>query len=366
MTPHDITAHDRLRLYLEQRKELGESELVLDSLPVEAVLKMIGAPAASGTNAALSKSTSDARAPQRDATQSDVIQHDATQRSEPHHDVPPTVTSQAEAPAVPESRFDADANTDWRATLSELGTKPERNPQPDLHKSKALSSEWLTNLGLPNGLSAFPSSDAATSRVVNSQETLQELATVIASCRACALGATALNAVPGEGNANADFVCVGEAPGQTEDETGRPFVGAAGDLLTKILGAIQLNREDVFICNVLKHRPPGNRNPLPDEVHACTPYLTRQLALVKPKVILAMGTFAAHTLLNTTISLGKLRGQVHMYQGIPLVVTYHPAALLRNEAWKRPTWDDVKVARRILDAARAASEDSSRRTPEPS
>ena len=175
---------------------------------------------------------------------------------------------------------------------------------------------------------------------------------MIASCRACSLGALATNPVPGEGNINADFVCVGEAPGQTEDETGRPFVGAAGQLLTKILSAIQLQREDVFICNVLKHRPPGNRNPSLDEIHACTPYLTRQLALTKPKVILALGTFAAQTLLNTTTALGKLRGQVHQYQGVPLIVTYHPAALLRNEAWKRPTWDDVKLARRILDASR--------------
>lgn len=394
MTPHDITAHDRLRLYLEQRKELGESELVLDSLPVEAVLKMIGAPAASGTTAAAPKSTSDARAPQRDATQSDGVQHDATQRSEPV----------AEAPVVPESRIDPNATTDWRATLSGLGSASERKPGVGQNKSKPQSDQsrerstsaslpasppvsssdapatvppassstppsvpsWLANLGLPSGLSAFPASDAATSDVANSQETFQQLATVITNCRACALGATALNAVPGEGNANADFVCVGEAPGQTEDETGRPFVGAAGDLLTKILGAIQLRREDVFICNVLKHRPPGNRNPLPDEVHACTPYLTRQLALLKPNVILAMGTFAAHTLLNTNISLGKLRGQVHMYQGIPLIVTYHPAALLRNEAWKRPAWDDVKLARRILDAARVASGDASRATSEPS
>ena len=135
--------------------------------------------------------------------------------------------------------------------------------------------------------------------------------------------------MPGEGDPNADFMCVGEAPGANEDQTGRPFVGAAGQLLTKILAAIKLTREEVFIANVLKHRPPGNRNPAPDEVVACSPYLLRQLELVKPKVIVAFGTFAAQTLLETKIPLGKLREQVHLYHGTPLVVTYHPAALLR-------------------------------------
>ena len=146
---------------------------------------------------------------------------------------------------------------------------------------------------------------------------------------------------------------MGEAPGATEDQQGRPFVGEAGQLLTKILGAIQLEREQVYICNVLKHRPPGNRDPLPDEVHACQPYLMRQLELVKPRVILALGRFAAQTLLQTTTSIGQLRGQLHRFHGIPLIVTYHPAALLRNESWKRPTWEDVKLARRVLDASRA-------------
>ena len=147
------------------------------------------------------------------------------------------------------------------------------------------------------------------------------------------------------------LVCVGEAPGAKEDETGRPFVGQAGQLLTKILAAIDLTREQVFICNVLKHRPPGNRNPRPEEVAACSPYLIRQLELIKPKVIVAFGTFAAQTLLNSKTPIGQLRGLVHQYHGIPLVVTYHPAALLRNPGWKRPTWEDVKLARRILDSS---------------
>jgi DNA polymerase len=149
-------------------------------------------------------------------------------------------------------------------------------------------------------------------------------------------------------------MCVGEAPGANEDLQGEPFVGQAGQLLNKILEAIKLRREDVFIANVLKHRPPGNRNPLPEEVTACSPYLVRQIELIRPKVILALGTFAAQTLLETKLTIGKLRGQVHRYYGVPLIVTYHPAALLRNPAWKRPTWEDVQLARRILDHALAA------------
>jgi len=182
-------------------------------------------------------------------------------------------------------------------------------------------------------------------------ESLQEIAKKVKDCTRCSLYQTATNPVPGEGNSKAELVCVGEAPGAKEDETGRPFIGQAGQLLTKILAAIDLTREQVFICNVLKHRPPGNRNPLPEEVEACSPYLIRQLELIKPKVIVAFGTFAAQTLLNTKTPLGQLRGLVHQYHGIPLVVTYHPAALLRNPAWKRPTWEDVKLARRILDSS---------------
>jgi uracil-DNA glycosylase len=179
----------------------------------------------------------------------------------------------------------------------------------------------------------------------------EQMAQAVDACRRCQLFATATQGVPGEGPAQAGVMVVGEAPGANEDATGRPFVGAAGQLLTKILGSVDLRREDVFICNVMKHRPPGNRNPTPDEVAACSPYLVRQVELVKPKVILALGTFAAQTLLSTRLPIGKLRGQVHRYHGVPLIVTYHPAALLRNPGWKRPTWEDVRLARRVLDRA---------------
>jgi DNA polymerase len=183
---------------------------------------------------------------------------------------------------------------------------------------------------------------------------LDAVARAVEKCTRCPLYKTATHAVPGEGNPDADFVVVGEAPGADEDASGRPFVGASGQLLTKILAAINLAREDVFIANVVKHRPPGNRNPTPDEVEACSPYLVRQLELVRPKVILTVGNFAAQTLLGTTLGIGKLRGQVHLYHGVPLIATYHPAALLRNPAWKRPTWEDVQLARRILDSPATA------------
>jgi DNA polymerase len=142
---------------------------------------------------------------------------------------------------------------------------------------------------------------------------------------------------------------VGEGPGQTEDETGRPFVGRAGELLTQIIEAVGLTRDEVFICNAVKCRPPQNRKPLPDEMAACRPFLERQIDLVRPAVIVALGASAAEALLGSRESLGRLRNRVHSYRDTPLVVTYHPAALLRNPNWKKPTWDDIRIARQLLD-----------------
>jgi uracil-DNA glycosylase family 4 len=180
-------------------------------------------------------------------------------------------------------------------------------------------------------------------------DTLEKLAERIASTYCCDLCPTRTNAVPGEGNPQARLVLVGEGPGATEDKTGRPFVGAAGKLLDEILGAVDLKRDEVFICNVVKCRPPENRKPLPDEIEACMPYLRRQLAIIRPRVILTLGGTAAEAMLGVRQSLGQLRGRVHTYDGIPLVATYHPAALLRNPNWKKPTWDDVRIARQLLD-----------------
>ena len=201
----------------------------------------------------------------------------------------------------------------------------------------------------PAGLSFDPPSDDLFSTdPIQRAADLAAIARLVADCTKCRLCEHRTNTVPGEGPVDARLVVVGEGPGRTEDETGRPFVGQAGQLLTKILGAIELKREQVFICNVVKCRPPENRTPQYDEVAACVPYLFRQIDLLKPKVVLAMGNAAAQTLLNTKQSLGALRNQIHRFRGIPVIVTYHPAALLRNPNWKKPTWDDVRIARRLL------------------
>ncbi|MEZ4414761.1 MAG: uracil-DNA glycosylase [Gemmatimonadota bacterium] len=169
-------------------------------------------------------------------------------------------------------------------------------------------------------------------------------------CTRCRLAESRTHVVFSDGNPQGRLVVVGEAPGANEDATGLPFVGAAGQLLDLLLAAIDLSRQDsVYICNVLKCRPPGNRNPLPDEIEACSPFLLRQLELVRPQALLAVGTFAAQLLTGTSNPIGRLRGSVHTYHGTPLVVTYHPAALLRNQSWTRATWDDLQLLRQVMD-----------------
>jgi DNA polymerase len=314
-----VDANEALRRYLEQRRELGESELVLDSLSVEDAMRLLGA-------------------------------------------------------AKGAKRQDTPVSTDWRAAVRAAGGAPEarpsigtpavtdipdeaqepRAPAPPVSAVHVPATQSSSSAGplpsdVPAGLVVGGASRALFDDVAAKLDSIQAIAEAVAKCTRCPLYATAKNPVPGTGNPNADFMVVGEAPGANEDEQGVPFVGQAGQLLTKILEAINLKRDDVFIANVLKHRPPGNRNPAPEEVVACSPYLVRQIELVRPKVILALGTFAAQTLLETKNTIGKLRGQIHRYYGVPLIVTYHPAALLRNPAWKRPTWEDVQLARRILD-----------------
>jgi DNA polymerase len=281
-----MDAREKLRLYLEQRRDLGESELLLDSMTVEEALRTVGA------------------------------------------------AGKTRPGASPRERAEA-VEGDWRTLL-----KPE-DPLPVVAEPAS-------------GMVAGGTTDELFDLDIMGLSSLKAIASAVEACTRCPLYKTANKGVPGAGAAKARLVCVGEAPGASEDETGLPFVGAAGGLLTKILAAVELTREEVFITNVVKHRPPGNRNPTPNEITACSPYLIRQLELIKPKVIVAFGTFAAQTLLNTKTPIGKLRGEVHRYHGIPLVVTYHPAALLRNPSWKRPTWEDVKLARRILDSATGA------------
>jgi DNA polymerase len=306
-----MDAKGLLRRYLEQRRELGESELVLDGLHVEDVMRLLGA---TGKSSA------------------------APQARRSIREIAPTGAQDWRA-----SLRDAGVNVDAPTPASETFMEA---PIESLPPTEIIADDMAFKKGIVVGTTEAELIPSAIEKLGS----LDEIAKKVRKCTRCPLYATATNAVPGEGDPKADLVCVGEAPGAKEDETGRPFVGQAGQLLTKILAAIDLTREQVFICNVLKHRPPGNRNPLPEEVEACSPYLIRQLELIKPKVIVAFGTFAAQTLLQTKTPLGQLRGLVHRYHGIPLIVTYHPAALLRNPAWKRPTWQDVKLARRILDS----------------
>lgn len=181
-----------------------------------------------------------------------------------------------------------------------------------------------------------------------SATTIEDLNSQICNCMECPLGSTRTQFVFGSGNPNADVMVIGEAPGADEDAQGLPFVGRAGKLLTKILEAIDLPRDEVFICNILKCRPPNNRKPSAAETDTCEPYLWKQIELVKPKYILALGLTAANTLLRTKSSMKDLRGDMHDYQGIPTIVTYHPAALLRNPNWKKDTWEDIQKLQTLL------------------
>jgi uracil-DNA glycosylase family 4 len=312
-----MDGREQLKRYLEQRREAGERELVLDQLNVDEVLKLVGAGPKTRDKA----------------------------------------TRPAENPPLPPSTPGSEhASADWREVLRSSGASPDKGSEHREARQVAA--------GMPTEPAAIPTAREplpAAGLIVGSDDrqlfsgalaeldSLESVAQAVRACTRCPLYATATNPVPGEGSSTANLMIVGEAPGATEDETGRPFVGAAGQLLTKILAAVDLKREDTFICNVLKHRPPGNRNPMPDEVTACSPYLLRQVELIRPKAILALGMFAAQTLLQTKLAIGKLRGQVHRFHGVPLIVTYHPAALLRNPSWKRPTWEDVQLVRRILD-----------------
>ena len=177
----------------------------------------------------------------------------------------------------------------------------------------------------------------------------EKLSVMASQCSKCALSAGRQHVVFGTGNLKAKVMLIGEAPGEEEDRQGIPFVGKAGQLLDKILEAIDFKREEIYIANILKCRPPQNRDPLPDEINQCLPYLYRQIQCIQPILILILGRIAAHALLNTQQSLTQLRRKQHTFQNIPLLVTYHPAALLRHAEWKRPVWEDVQKLRRMYD-----------------
>jgi uracil-DNA glycosylase family 4 len=185
-------------------------------------------------------------------------------------------------------------------------------------------------------------------KITSTPETLKVIRHDLGDCRRCRLSASRKNIVFGSGDPHAKLVFIGEGPGHKEDQTGEPFVGAAGQLLTKIIHAIHYTREQVYICNIIKCRPPENRNPKPDEIKVCAPFLERQIAAIKPDLICALGTFAAQTLLETQQPISKLRGSFHQYMGIRLLPTYHPAFLLRNPAKKRDVWEDMKKLMQAL------------------
>lgn len=186
-------------------------------------------------------------------------------------------------------------------------------------------------------------------RMVEGTDSLELIAQEVSACTACHLAAGRNRVVPGEGVSHPLVVVVGEGPGAEEDRIGRPFVGPAGHLLDKMLASIGLSRdENCYLANVVKCRPPGNRDPEKDEIAACASFLNRQLDLLAPRFILSMGRVASQTLLKTTEGIGKLRGKVYTYHGIPLLPTFHPSALLRNEELKRPAWDDLKKLRSLL------------------
>ena len=346
---------------------MGERELILDGMSVEEVMRILGAMGAgvkdTGSPSRRSvepreSSPATARGDDAPADSSDwravlrAAGNEPSRATLPRPDAPASPTSTpSEAPPAPDGLDDADAPEDAVAGPPAYVMRPTPQAMP---RVRPTAPPPPPAGDAPSGIVVGTSSRELFGGPLSGVTTLDELADIIAQCTKCPLYKTATKPVPGQGSPTAELVCVGEAPGENEDKSGLAFVGQAGQLLTKILAAINLRREDVFICNVLKHRPPGNRNPMPQEVEACSPYLVRQLEVIRPKVIVAFGTFAAQTLLETKLSIGKLRGSVHKYYGIPLIVTYHPAALLRNPAWKRPTWEDVQLARRILDRAAGA------------
>jgi len=210
--------------------------------------------------------------------------------------------------------------------------------------------EYLTDLGFEEQKVTAPAgSDVQNAEVATPDSAaLDAIFNELGNCQRCGLGASRTKLAYGVGNPNARLVLVGDAPGREEDLQGEPFVGEAGQLLDRILQAMGLHRNDVYICNVLKCRPPNNRDPQPEEGATCEAFLVRQIAAVRPQVIIALGRFAVHSLLKTNAPISKLRGEWQSYQGIPLMPTYHPAYLLSNPEGKRDVWDDMKQVLRRL------------------
>jgi DNA polymerase len=232
----------------------------------------------------------------------------------------------------------------------------------DLARALGAGIEWEAetgvegyprNAGLPATTAPATATPVAPADSSDREAALAALREELGECTRCPLHAGRTKIVFGEGDPAARLVFVGEGPGRDEDLSGRPFVGAAGKLLDRIIAAIGLRREDVYICNVVKCRPPNNRDPAPDEAAICGPFMRRQLALIRPEVVVALGKPAARFLLGTEAPIGQLRGRFHELDGIKLMPTYHPAYLLRNPAGKRPVWEDMKQVRDLLGLAPA-------------
>ncbi|MEX2273460.1 MAG: uracil-DNA glycosylase [Vicinamibacterales bacterium] len=225
----------------------------------------------------------------------------------------------------------------WAETLGVTGFSRDPKWRERAEETRAADAALRVTADAPATDNRLPATDLASIR------------DDLGPCTRCKLHALGRKQIVfGTGNPNADLMFVGEAPGADEDEQGVPFIGRAGQLLTKIIESIGLSREDVYIANVIKCRPPGNRNPEPDEIAECEPFLLRQIQSVRPKVIVALGTFAAHALLHTDAPISRLRGTFHDYQGARLLPTFHPAYLLRSPERKRDVWEDMKKVRAVL------------------
>ena len=239
----------------------------------------------------------------------------------------------------------ASSAPDAPSSASSADDAPDDMPNRDLFGNRTRPPEDDPTLPPWERIEALVPDDAP----YKDAETLDEVEQYLADTVLVPIDEDRENPVFGVGDPEADLVIIGEAPGRDEDKEGEPFVGRAGQLLDKILDAINFRREDVYITNILKSRPPRNRDPHQEEIEAHLPILYKQLALIRPKIILAVGKVAGNTLLDRSSSLGTLRDQEHDFYGIPLMATYHPAALLRNSQWKRPTWEDVKLLRTRYD-----------------
>lgn len=229
-----------------------------------------------------------------------------------------------------------------------MKSKPFRLRRAVLQQIESLQAAGLTFI--PRKDAAEKASTTASPLPDDKTASLVMLEEAVLACRRCPLYKTRTHAVISDGTPQAQLVFVGEAPGRDEDLQGVPFVGRAGQLLTKMIAAMGLARKEVYICNVLKDRPPGNRTPLPEEMEACLPFLEEQLRIIRPKVICALGSIATKALLGPYTSIMKVRGETRDYQGIPLVPTFHPAYLLRNPAAKKLAWEDLKKVKKLLEA----------------